>query len=386
MHEALRWLLPLGLLVSALAAIGWGARVVLARASTSAPTRPRGRAHAREHAATHHAIWLPVAQELGLAMHAGVEGAATRLRMSGSRRGVAITLDVHIPWAVAATIWQALREGQGGTAGTAGDLRLTLSVPLTAPMPPGLDIRRRTAGAPGWAHGEPSLGDPALDAALQIQGGDRAATQALLTDTRVLAALARVARLGLPFACTEGAVTLTAHPLRIASFRPGQAKEHADASAGLAAALHERQAAPWRALAARLGLTHGGSGLSGAISGVAVGIDAGFDAGIAVVDVGAALRPLHIAGRDPGGPGDPIRFPPPGLSGALAGRTRDKFLARRVLADATTAGALLAVIGGTPGAALVDGTLRLPIRPGPDAVSTLEAAVALSRRLVRAAR
>ena len=395
MEAVLPWLLPIGLAVAVLILLGVVLRTQFARGARSAPVTLQGRDRAREHAATHHAIWLPVVQELGLPVRAEVEGQGTRLRMTGHRRDVALTLDVHIPWAFSAEVWHDLREGRGigaereVEADALEQLRLELDVPTDAPMPDGLQVGLETGRSRAMRYlgvHDVQTGDPALDARIRVRGDDRHAVRGLAMDPRVRAALARVARLDLPFTWTAEGIRLTAHPHRVHRFRPGQAKEYADACTGLAAAAAARQWAPWGKLGSALDLARAGQRLSGTISGVAVRIDARFDEGLAEVDVGKALRPLHLAASDPGGPGDPVKFPDPLLAKALAGRTRDKFLARRVLSDEPTATALVEVLGGTDGAALVDGVLRLPIRPGEDTPGIIRAAVALSSRLVRAAR
>jgi hypothetical protein len=375
--------------------LGLVARAHLAQGPRAAPTSPQGRARANEHAATHHAIWLPVVQELGLAMRADIVGRGTRLRMTGTRRAVALTIDVHIPWLFSASVWRTLAEG-GGFVAESGDwlealeaLRLEIHVPVSAPMPAGLRVSLESGSSHALhyigIHDVPT-GDPALDDKVRVLGDDRDAVQALVTDPRVRTALARVARLDLPFIWSPEGVRLTAQPHRIHQFRPGQLKEHADASAGLAAAAIARQWAPWARLGGSLGLSREGDRLIGTLSGVQVQIETRFDQGVATIDVGKALRPLRLAASDPGGPGDSIKFPNPVLAAALSGRTRDKFLARRVLSDEVSATALVEVLRGTEGASLVDGTFRLPICPDSDAADAIRAAVVLSRRLLRIAR
>ena len=356
-----------------------------------------------EHGATHHAIWLPVAQELGLDLHppeqcdaASPESTpSTLLRLTGKRRGASLTVEVQIPTLLPAGVWQRMRTGKGmdrtnrHTAQALRDFQVRVDAPLAAPTPDGLRVVPRSAKGQVRTSGsaqEVSSGNRALDELVQVHGTDRDRTRAIVSDARVQTALTRLARLGVPFDWSKKAVTITAHPADIDRFRPGLAQAYADAAAGLVAAAEARHAAPWQKLGKATGLQWSGRSLKGRISGVPVEVDAGFDTGVATVQVSAAFRALRLAIHDPGGPGDPVKFPAPELARSLSGRTTDKFLARRVLSDETTITALLALLHRSDGAALVDGTIRLPVLPDDRTPAMLQAAADVSRRLSRLAR
>jgi len=360
----------------------------------------RGRPTRTEHAATHHAIWMPVAQELGLTLEPpeqqdpSTDDPTTRtvIRMTGRRRDVGVTVEVHIPTAIPASVWKRLQDGRGVDATSRAvvmaldGFRILVDVPISAPLPAGLDVRPRTAAGHALqlvGLKDLGTGNPVLDNQIHVQGDHAGDTRALLEDRRVQTALGHLSRLDVPYRWIAERVRITVHPARVPGFRPGRVQAHADAATGLASAAAMRQAAPWRELGGTLGLDWTGTGLQGRVSGVPLSVECGFDRGTAVVMVAAAFGALRLAATDPGGPGEPVKFPNPVLGRALAGRTTDPFLARRVLSDEACMTGLIDVLRGTEGAALVDGTLRIPVRPAPDTPERLEAAVRLAQRLVR---
>jgi hypothetical protein len=385
-------LLALGILLPTVLLLGLYFRARAGGAPRPAAPGPSDGARASEHAATHHAIWLPVAQELGLEARTEPTGRATALRLAGRRRDVPVAITVHIPWALPAGIWEALatpgttRPPGGARPADLTELRVEIEVPASTPLPDGLRVG---TAAPGRGYGSRDavqVGDPALDARLHARADDRAAAQALLSDARLRTALARLVRTEQRFEWSGSGVRMTLHPDRVPRFRPVQVRELADACAGLVLAAAARHAAPWQGLGGALGLPWRGDRLQGAVQGVRVEVDAGFDRGVALVDVGGPLKALRIGTADPGGPGERIKMPTEALAAGLAGRTRDKFLAQRVLRDGPTAAALLRLLQGTPGARLMDGHIELPIAAEPAAAGAVRDAVALSRRLRKVAR
>jgi len=360
----------------------------------------RGGPTRTEHAATHHAIWMPVAQELGLTLQAPEHQDAdldsttpcTVLRMTGRRRDVGVTIEVHIPIPIPAGVWKRLQEGRSVDATSReavmnlDGLRIIVDVPISAPLPAGLDVGPKTTASQAlrrMGRSDLGTGSPALDEQVRVHGDHAGDTRALLEDPRVRTALGHLARLDGQYRWVAEHVRISVQPGRLPGFRPGRIQAHADAATGLAGAAARRQAAPWRQLGEATGLVWTGKALQGRISGVPVSVECGFDRGTAKVTVGAAFCALRLAASDPGGPGEPVRFPDPVLGRALAGRTTDPFLARRVLADETCITHLLEVLRGTEGAALVDGSLRIPVRPDADTPEVLRAAVRLAQRLVR---